>query len=98
LLLEYLATQRKSSHIIILHLKIYKYAEDAFDAFQWLEKTFYEHDKTAPTDKENKQAEEQLVEQINDGLKNQRFVMHLNLIIIINLFIRFRKDKTNAIR
>jgi hypothetical protein len=46
---------------------------NAFDAFQWLDKKFDEHDNTVPTEEEYKQAEEQLVAQINDGLKSQRF-------------------------
>jgi hypothetical protein len=76
LIFTHLATQRKSSHFIIPHyLKIYEYAKDALDTFQRLDKKFYEHDNIVPrpTVEENKHAEDRLKEQINDGLKIQRF-------------------------
>jgi hypothetical protein len=56
-----------------LYLKIYDYANEAFDAFKWLDKEFDEPDNIVPTEEEYKQAKHQLTAQINDGLKSQRF-------------------------
>jgi hypothetical protein len=69
-----LVTDTTEYHFIIPHYeKIYDYAKEAFETFQWLDEKFYEHDKTAPTEEEYKQAENQLAAQIDDGLKSQRF-------------------------
>jgi hypothetical protein len=46
---------------------------EKFETYQWLNGKFDEQDNYVPTEAEYKQAEVELVTQINDGLNSQRF-------------------------